>query len=59
MPLGAASSNYAVGVELLKETRGPPAYRLLSNSEYHSDYLGSESAGSMSVDKRETTQTAC
>ena len=44
MPLGAASSNYSVGVELLKGDVGLPAYTLLSNSEYHRDYLGSESA---------------
>ena len=45
MPLGAASSHYVMGVELLIETRGPPACRLQSNSEYHSDYPGSETAG--------------
>ena len=45
MPFGAASGHYAVGVELLNETRGPPACRLQSNSEYHSDYPGSETAG--------------
>ena len=45
MPFGAASGHYAVGVELLNETRGPPAYLLQSNSEYHSDYPGSETAG--------------
>ena len=44
MPLGAASSNYSVGVELLKGDVGLPAYTLLPNSEYHRDYLGSESA---------------
>ena len=44
MPLGAASSNYTSGVELLKGDVGLPAYTLLSNSEYHRDYLGSESA---------------
>ena len=44
MPLGAASSNYAVEVELLKGDVGLPAYTLLPNSEYHRDYLGSESA---------------
>ena len=44
MPLGAASSNYSMGVELLKGDVGLPAYTLLPNSEYLSDYLGSESA---------------
>ena len=44
MPLGAASSNYATGVELLKGDVGLPAYTPLSNSEYCCDYLGSESA---------------
>ena len=44
MPFGAASSHYAVGVELLKGDVGLPAYTPLPNSEYHSDYLGSESA---------------
>jgi len=44
MPLGAASSNYIQGVELLKGDVGLPAYTLLSNSEYLNDYLGSESA---------------
>jgi hypothetical protein len=44
MPLGAASGNYPVGVELLKGDVGLPAYTLLSNSEYHRDYPGSESA---------------
>jgi hypothetical protein len=44
MPLGAASSNYIEGVELLKGDVGLPAYTLLPNSEYHRDYLGSESA---------------
>ena len=44
MPLGAASSNYSIGVELLKVDVGLPAYTLLPNSEYHRDYLGSESA---------------
>ena len=44
MPLGAAWSNYASGVELLKGDVGLPAYTLLPNSEYHRDYLGSESA---------------
>ncbi len=44
MPLGAASSNYIEGVELLKGTVGLPAYASLPNSEYFNDYLGSESA---------------
>jgi hypothetical protein len=44
MPLGAASSHYSMGVELLKGDVGLPAYTLLPNSEYHRDYLGSESA---------------
>ena len=42
MPLGAASSHYTAGVELLNETRGPPACRPQPNSEYRGDYLGSE-----------------
>jgi hypothetical protein len=45
MPLGAASGNYITGVELLNETRGPPAYRPQPNSEYRDDYPGSESVG--------------
>ena len=44
MPLGAASRNYSLGVELLKGDVGLPAYTLLSNSEYLRDYPGSESA---------------
>ena len=44
MPLGAASSNYPWGVELLKGAVGLPAYTLLPNSEYPRAYLGSESA---------------
>ncbi len=44
MPLGAASSNYIIEVELLKGDVGLPAYTLLPNSEYFNDYLGSESA---------------
>ena len=44
MPLGAASSNYVEGVELLKGDVGLPAYTPLPNSEYFNDYLGSESA---------------
>ena len=34
-----------MGVELLDESRGPPAYRLQPNSEYHDAYLGSQSVG--------------
>ena len=34
-----------MGVELLNETRGPPAYRPQPNSEYRDDYLGSQSVG--------------
>ena len=45
MPLGAASGHYTTGVELLIETRGPPACRLHPNSEYRRDYPGSETAG--------------
>jgi len=52
-------SHYVVGVELLNETWGPPVCHLQSNSEYHDDYLRSESAGSISIDKREKTQIAC
>ena len=44
MPLGAAFGNYSLGVELLKGDVGLPAYTLLPNSEYHRDYLWSESA---------------
>jgi hypothetical protein len=44
MPLGAAWSNYNIGVELLKGDVGLPAYTLLPNSEYYVDYLWSESA---------------
>jgi len=33
-----------MGVELLKGDVGLPAYTLLPNSEYHRDYLRSESA---------------
>ena len=44
MPLGAASSNYTLEVELLKEDVGLPAYTPLPNSEYYGDYLWSESA---------------
>jgi hypothetical protein len=42
--LGAASSNYIQGVELLKGDVGLPAYTLLSNSEYWQVYFRSESA---------------
>jgi hypothetical protein len=44
MPLGAASGNYFMEVELLNEDVGLPAYTPLPNSECHRDYLGSESA---------------
>jgi hypothetical protein len=44
MPLGAASGKYPMGVELLKEDVGLPAYTPLPNSEYHRAYPGSESA---------------
>jgi hypothetical protein len=44
MPLGAAWSQYLIGVELLKGDVGLPAYTLLSNSEYYQAYLWSESA---------------
>ena len=44
MPLGAASGKYPMGVELLKEDVGLPAYTPLPNSEYYCDYPGSESA---------------
>ena len=43
MPLGAASGNYFMEVELLKEDVGLPAYTPLPNSECHEDYPGSES----------------
>jgi CarD family transcriptional regulator len=39
MPLGAASSNYFIGVELLTGNGGLPAYPSLPNSEYYEDYL--------------------
>jgi hypothetical protein len=45
MALGLASGHYAAGVELLNETWGLPAYRLQSNSEYRSDYPGSQTTG--------------
>jgi len=44
MPLGAASGNYFMGVELLNGNEGLPGYSSQSNSEYHVDYPGSESA---------------
>ena len=44
MPLGAASGNYLLEVELLKGDVGLPAYTPLPNSECHHAYLGSESA---------------
>jgi hypothetical protein len=44
MPLGAASDNYTIEVELLKGDVGLPAYTPLPNSECYSDYSGSESA---------------
>ncbi len=34
-----------MGVELLNETRGPPAYLLQSNSEYRKAYPGSQTVG--------------
>ena len=52
MPLGAALSNYFVGVELLTGNGGLPAYPSLPNSEYYEDYLRSESA-SDNVRRRE------
>jgi len=45
MPLGAASSHYIQGVELLKGNGALPGYPSLPNSEYLDDYLGSESVG--------------
>ena len=45
MSFGTASGHYVAGVELLNETRGPPDYRLQSNSEYRNDYPGSETVG--------------
>ena len=59
MSFGTASGNYVAGVELLNETREPPACRLQSNSEYRDDYPGSESTRSISVDERGKTQLAC
>jgi hypothetical protein len=52
MPLGAALSNYYIGVELLTGNVGLPAYASLPNSEYYVDYLRSESA-SDNVRRRE------
>lgn len=43
MPLGAASDNYTLEVELLKGDVGLPAYTPLPNSECQCDYSGSES----------------
>ena len=34
-----------MGVELLNGSRGPPDYRLQSNSEYHYDYPGRKTVG--------------
>ena len=34
-----------MGVELLNETQGLPAYCPQPNSEYHNDYPGSQSVG--------------
>ena len=34
-----------MGVELLNETRALPGYLPQPNSEYHDDYLGSQSVG--------------
>ena len=34
-----------MGVELLNGSRGPPAYLLQSNSEYHGVYPGRKSVG--------------
>ena len=34
-----------MGVELLIGDRGPPAYLLLPNSEYHKAYLRSQTVG--------------
>ena len=45
MTLGSASDHYATGVELLNGDGGPPGYPLQSNSEYRSDYSGSEPTG--------------
>ena len=45
MPLGAASSHYVWGVELLKGNGALPGYPSLPNSEYPDAYLGSESVG--------------
>jgi hypothetical protein len=45
MSFGTASGHYSTGVELLNETRGLPACRLQSNSEYRRAYPGSETVG--------------
>ena len=45
MSFGTASGHYFMGVELLNATRALPGYLPQSNSEYHSDYPGSERAG--------------
>ncbi len=37
--------HYNVGVELLNGSRGPPDYRLQSNSEYHVDYPRKKTVG--------------
>ena len=34
-----------MGVELLNGSRGPPGYRLQSNSEYHRVYPGKKTVG--------------
>ena len=34
-----------MGVELLNGSRGPPDYRLQSNSEYHDAYPGKKTVG--------------
>ena len=45
MSFGTASGHYAAGVERLNATRALPGYLPQSNSEYRSDYPGSESTG--------------
>ena len=55
MPLGAASGNYVVGVELLNEEWSSQGYHLRPNSEYHDDYPGSELVGD-NVHKREANK---
>ena len=42
---GQPRDNYVVGVERLNRNGGPPAYPSEPNSEYHNDYLGSETVG--------------